>query len=330
MNDRITHTTEEWAQLEAEQLKAEDEAFARRKAQEGVLSPAFTKLVFRSEYGIHPDEQVLVQGRIDRINQHFQEVKASWQRAKQLAFEIGAELIDLKENKVYSGKWTHFCKAKFPEIHQRVLENCMQLARNREWLERKYPENETDSFFEVCPTIKLMLGDIQERNREERKAQGKPPIRHKSASKKKRGSRESVRDVPSEVMPPSHTSQSAEPNLDSKRDGEAESPVVEQSDGEAPQPACDVLTETVLPYPDETSEHSEKVEGQATPDGDMSPDGDVERSPANEFLQTVRRYNGGSSLSPIPETKIEIRYSLLHLLCPECRDTILATFKEAV
>jgi len=157
------------------------------------------------------------------------------------------------------------------------------------------------------PSVRQLRDATMEFEAQKREAEGKPPIRHRSVTKQKRGSREPVRDVPAEVV--------------------IESPVDGQSDEETQQPACDVPAETVPSYPDETSEQPEEVEEQqARPDGDVPSDGDAEKIPAGELMQTVRRYNDGR----IPELRIEVRYSLLHLLCPECRDTILATLKEAV
>jgi hypothetical protein len=290
--ERTKHSKEEWDRVNAERSKAEDEAYAQRKAQEGAPSPGPMKLAIRNEFGIYPDEQALIQGRIDQINRHFKEAKDLGRRAKQLAFGIGAELIDLKENKVYQGKWTDFCKAKFPEIHQRVLENCMQLARNREWLEHKYRENESeDSFFEVCPTIKLMLGDIHERNRNERTAQGKPPIRHRSAAKEKRASR-----------PPRDSGEtSATANLS---DGA-------ESEERVRRPIRDVQCEVVPSHSDETKlTEPESLDSQTA-----ICSGRTEQCHSGVTSPVV-----AAEVLP-PEGLVTIP---VNKLCPKCRDVIIA------
>jgi len=88
----LPHSKEERDRIETANRKAEDEAFVR------------------DSFGIHPDEQPLIQGCIDQINQRLKEAAGLGRKARQLAFEIGVELVGLKEDKVYPGKWTEFCK----------------------------------------------------------------------------------------------------------------------------------------------------------------------------------------------------------------------------
>ena len=103
--ERIQHSKEEWEQIEAERRKAEDEAFAKRKAQGEIVS-ASPRYVVCDSFGIHPDDQIIIQKCIERINQHYRELVGLPKKARDLLFEIGAELLDLKEPRVWSlGRW---------------------------------------------------------------------------------------------------------------------------------------------------------------------------------------------------------------------------------
>jgi hypothetical protein len=186
--NHIQHLREEWDKIEAERRNDEDEASARRKEREEIV-PAGPLYVVRDSFGIHPDEQTDIQTCVDRINQRYQELAGMPRRVRDLLFEIGAELLDLKSNKVYPDKWTDFCAEKFKGIGQRQIQRYMQLAENRSWLEAKYQKTESADSFLDWPPMNRMIEDIQEYHRNQREAQGMPPIKHRSATNKKRASR---------------------------------------------------------------------------------------------------------------------------------------------
>jgi hypothetical protein len=140
-----------------------------------------SRLILRDLFGVLPDDQADVQARVERINQRLKELRDWSYKIRDIFFEIGAELLDLKEKRIFEYKWTDFCKAEFPDVGQREIEKWMQLAKNRSWLELKY-KNDLRVGFDNWPPLNLMLKDIQERNRATRAVQGKPPIRHKSRS----------------------------------------------------------------------------------------------------------------------------------------------------
>jgi hypothetical protein len=298
--DRIQHSKEEWDRIEAEN-KAEDEAFAKRRAQREIVA-AGSGYIFRDLYGIHPDEQIQVQESVDRINQRFRELFGLRRKAIELVFEIGAELCELKENKV-PGKWTEFCKAKFPTIHQRSLEDYMKLARERPWLESKYVKIESDSFFEVCPTMKLMLGDLQERNRDQRATQGKPPIRHRSETKEKHASRstpepqkEPLTDVDAKVVSSSDSKNGSErlsppPSL-------VPAPNLERPTGDPP---------AVNSEPEEADPEPEKHDQKAS-------EAAVEQNQLDNETQAAR-YFTDELKAAAPR--------LWERLCPECKTVLI-------
>jgi hypothetical protein len=145
------------------------------------------QIVWRDSYGIHPDEKPLIEDRIRYITNGHLELESMPRRMLLLAWEIGFEFIELKENTVYGGKWTDFCQDMFPEISSRNIERYMQLARGKDWLLKKY-ENDTRVGLEELPPIRQALADLQEHNRAEREKEGKPPIQHRP--KEKRGRRE--------------------------------------------------------------------------------------------------------------------------------------------
>ena len=222
---RPRHSKDEWAQIEAERRKAEDEAFAERKTQ-GEVVPAGARPVVRDSFGIHPDETEVIRTRIREIVRRHVEIESMPRRMLVLAWEEGQELIELKENKVYSGKWKEFCEDVFPEISLRNIERYIQLAKNKEWLLAKYEKTTRRVDFDELPPIRQALTDIQQRNREERERQGKPPIGHRSATKEKQGS-QSVRDVQVETAVSSHPEETSQP---AAKLGEPDNPDGEESD----------------------------------------------------------------------------------------------------
>ena len=104
----------------------------------------------------------------------------------------------------------------------------MQLFRYKDRLLVKF-KMETRLDFEQLPPIREALSTIQGWNRQERETQGKPPIRHRSATKEKRTPRP-IRDIPSEVVP-SHLDEPPQP---AAKNDEAELvPSPESLDGES-------------------------------------------------------------------------------------------------
>jgi hypothetical protein len=65
LSPKKLHSKEEWEQIDAERRKAEDEAWLKRKAKGEVT----TQFVVRNKYGVHPDEESLIQMRIKLYTQ---------------------------------------------------------------------------------------------------------------------------------------------------------------------------------------------------------------------------------------------------------------------
>jgi hypothetical protein len=95
MSDRIEHSREEWDHIDAERRKAEDEAYAKRKAQEGLVSvPA--KFITRNEFGFLPEDEPAVEAKVKYLlTQHHELELMPWKMLER-AWAIGMELIALK------------------------------------------------------------------------------------------------------------------------------------------------------------------------------------------------------------------------------------------
>jgi hypothetical protein len=141
----------------------------------------------RDSFGIHPDEQMIVEAKVKHVLSQHRELELMPWKMLERAWEIGAELIELKE-KVYQGKWGDFCKESLASMTVRNIERYMQLAKHKDRLLTKY-KTDTRVDFDELPPIRQALTDIQTWSREEREAQGKASIRHRSKSKEKRSSR---------------------------------------------------------------------------------------------------------------------------------------------
>ena len=187
-----------------EQKKAQDAEWARRKASgEGSSTPA-KPFIVRSEYGILPEEGESFRIRTKQILARHIELMGMPYRMLEMAWEIGFELIALKEM-VYHGQWTPFCENALSEVSLRKIEQYMQLAKGKDRLLAKYANPKHSFDFETLPPIRDALADIQTWSREEREQRGKPPI--KSRPKEKRASRTievkaTVTRTESEKVPP--------------------------------------------------------------------------------------------------------------------------------
>jgi hypothetical protein len=181
LSPKKLHSKEEWARIEAERRKAEDEAWLKRKAQGEVTS----KFVVRNQYGIHPDEESLVQARVKHLLAQHHELELMPWRMLEKAWEIGEQLIDLKEM-VYPKQWTAFCAEILSSVSLRKIERLMQLRRFKNRLLVKY-ENDKSVDFGNLPPVYKALEDIHAWSREDRERQGKPP--KKSPAKEKRTAR---------------------------------------------------------------------------------------------------------------------------------------------
>jgi|SRR6516165_5019460 hypothetical protein len=173
-------TSAEWDVWEAEQRAAEKPA-----------KESGHEIIVRDQYGILPEEKPEILARVKGIIKNHIELESMPARMLQIAFEIGVEFIELKEKKVYRGKWIEFCREMFPQISPRKIEQYSQLARAKDWLLERYKKRNARFEFSELPPIRQALADIQEKNRETRAEAGKPPIKHRSAKEKRRsGSRD--------------------------------------------------------------------------------------------------------------------------------------------
>ena len=165
------------------------------------------QIIWGDSYGILSDEKPFIEDRIRNITKEHFELESMPGRMLLLACEIGFEFIELKENKVCSGKWGEFCRDMFPEISLRKIEQCMQLARAKDWLLEKYQKTKQRFDFDELPPIRQALADLQEHNRAEREKEGKPPIQ----PKEKRARR--VQEADTTVTPGSLSDQPAKSSL---------------------------------------------------------------------------------------------------------------------
>ena len=165
------------------------------------------QIIWGDSYGILPDEKPFIEDRIRYITKGHLELESMAGRMLLLVCEIGFAFIELKENKVCSGKWDEFCRDMFPEISLRKIEQYMQLARAKDWLLEKYQKTKQRFDFDELPPIRQALADLQEHNRAEREKEGKPPIQ----PKEKRARR--VQEADTTVTPGSLSDQPAKSSL---------------------------------------------------------------------------------------------------------------------
>jgi hypothetical protein len=200
--EHILRPKEEWEQIEAEQRKAEDEAAAKRKVQGEVVGPQTSnKLVLPDSNEISPYFPI-PQKEISEVKRLHEDIITTPLKV----FRLG-DLLASQLELIPHGSREKWCEQTYPEIGLTTIRLWIRIAKNRNRLEERFPiirqqlpiSSWTKTDLDLLPSVRQMRDATMEVEAQERETQGKPPIRHRSATKEKRTSR-SVRNIPAEVV----------------------------------------------------------------------------------------------------------------------------------
>src|SRR5215469_4298674 len=136
MSDRIKHSREEWDRINAERRKAEDEAYAKRKAQGEVASSQTSSELVLPDLDEIRSSQPITPKEIQKVLIWHRELHEPMRMILSRAIRIGGKLR-CWHDLIPHGKWLKWCSANLSEINQRTIQYYLQLWENREWLETR-------------------------------------------------------------------------------------------------------------------------------------------------------------------------------------------------
>jgi hypothetical protein len=264
MSDHIEHSREEWDRINAERCKSEDGAYAKRKAQgEVASSQTSSELVLPDLDEIGPYRPIS-QEEIAEVKRLHDDIVTTPLKI----FRLG-QLLASQLELIPHGSKEKWRERTYPEIGLTTIRLWIRIAEptNRKRLEDKFPiirqqlpiSSRTKTDLDLLPSVRQLRDATMEFEAQEPKAQGKPPIRHRSATKEKRGSRP-VCDVSAETVP-SHPDEETQPAAKFDRPDSPESEE-EESDQRVEKIPANKPKDDNRPILDQIAEDSAKRIGQ--------------------------------------------------------------------
>jgi hypothetical protein len=153
----MSPSKEEWDKIEAETRKAQDEAFAKHKAEQGEIV-ASSGFIVSDPDEICPARPISKQEIAHVVMMH----KVIF-TSLECAFDIGHKLRNW-HGLVPSGKWLKWLEQNIPEISERMASTYIRLWDNHEWL-RKHPQiSDGVANSEIPPSIRKAEALIREKD----------------------------------------------------------------------------------------------------------------------------------------------------------------------
>jgi hypothetical protein len=164
--DRILHSKEQWAQIEAEAMRV-----AGKKGAAANLS----KLILPEQEEIR-SARPIPKAEIQEVVVRHQRLHNPMRLLLTEAYFIGHKLRGWHDL-IAHGKWLKWCAANIPEIHERTIQRYLKLAENQKWLESEFQKRREMglvSDLKDLPGIKDSLLMIEDRERKQKFQKTKP------------------------------------------------------------------------------------------------------------------------------------------------------------
>jgi hypothetical protein len=173
MSNRIEHSREEWDRINAERRKAEDEAYAKRKAKGEVPgSQTSHQLALPDPDDIRPHRSIPEEEIAEVKRLHLDVISTPLK-----IFRLG-ELLERQLELIPHGDKEKWFEQTYPEIGLTTIRLWIRIARQRSRLETKFPiirqqlpiSSWTKTDLDLLPSVRQMRDATMEFEAEEREA----------------------------------------------------------------------------------------------------------------------------------------------------------------